>query len=99
MDPSNEPDPRAAARFHATPHVRACEVDGELVLLDLARGEYYGLDDLGTRAWHLLEAGESLDEIARDLAPGYEVELDVLRSDLASLVRDLENAGLVGVTI
>jgi hypothetical protein len=88
---------RTGMRFHATPNVRACELEGELVLLDLARGEYFRLDELGTRAWHYLEAGQSVGEIARRLVSAYDVELDTVVRDLVIFVRDLESAGLVGV--
>jgi hypothetical protein len=87
---------RTAARFAVMPNVRACELDGELVLLDIVRGEYFGLDELGTRAWHHLQAGQTILEMARQLAPSYEVELGTLTRDLASFVRDLESAGLIG---
>ena len=98
MVPSPDDDPSAAAaRFAVMPNVRACELEGELVLLDIVRGEYFGLDELGTRAWHRLEAGQTILEIAAALASNYEVELGTLTRDLVSLVRDLERAGLVAV--
>ncbi len=84
-----------AARFAIVPNVRACELEGELVLLDILRGEYFGLGELGTRAWQQLAAGCTVAEIARLLAPDYDVDLETLTRDLARFVADLERAGLV----
>jgi len=31
------------------------EVEGEAVILDLAQSQYFGLDEVGTRIWQLLQ--------------------------------------------
>jgi hypothetical protein len=85
------------SRVRCARHVFAREFDEELVLLDLTRGEYYGLDRLGARVWNGLVAGRSIAEIARDVLPDYDVEQEVLRADLVALVRDLAQKGLVEV--
>jgi hypothetical protein len=82
-------------RFSASANVRACELDGELVLLDIIRGEYFGLGDLGSKAWARLADGQPVVEIARELVDVYEVELPVLVRDLLSFARELRNAGLL----
>ena len=53
------------------------DVGGEAVLLNLETGQYYGLDEVGTRMWSLLaECGQVeaacrglLDRIRRDRGP------------------------------
>ncbi|MBX3190014.1 MAG: PqqD family protein [Labilithrix sp.] len=82
-------------RVRATRHVFAREFDGELVLLDLARGDYYGLDAIGARLWSGLIAGRTVADITRELAPDYDVEPETLRADLLDLARDLAEKGLV----
>jgi hypothetical protein len=42
------------------PDVLIQEIDGESVLLNLADGNYYGLDAVGTRMLQLLTEGNSL---------------------------------------
>lgn len=79
----------------STKHVYARDFDGELVLLDLAKGSYYGLDALGARVWNALMVGRTVADIVAEVAPEYEVERDVLERDLVDLVRDLAEKGLV----
>lgn len=74
-------------------HVR--EFDGEMVLLDLERGEYFGLDELGGRVWRGLVEGECPHEIAVRLEPEHEVVLDTLEHDLVALTDELLRRGLV----
>lgn len=84
-----------STRVKSSRHVFAREFDGDLVLLDLARGDYYGLDALGARLWHGLMAGRTVADIAAELEPEYEVEPATLRRDLLDLLEDLAAKGLV----
>ena len=71
------------------------KVDGELVLLDMKSECYFGLDKVGTDIWRLLEEGKSLEETLEEMLDMYEVEPDLLRSDLESLVQKLSERGLI----
>lgn len=78
-----------------SPEVLFRELDGEAVMLDLETERYYGLDEVGTRIWELFaEHGETEVVIAQMLAE-YEVEEEQLRRDLAQLLSELAEAGLV----
>lgn len=73
-------------------------VDGELVLLNLDSGEYFGLNRTGTRIWELLGETTDLDEVHRALLGQFAVDPEVLRRDLEELIAELEQAGLVRET-
>ena len=73
------------------------EIDGESVLLDLASGEYYGLNEVGTRIWTLLVAGAGPGEVLSSLRREYKADDDVLRRDLLELMGELRDRGLVGI--
>ena len=76
-------------------HVYAREFDGDLVLLDLGKGQYYGLDTIGARLWAGIGSGRTVADVAAELAPEYEVDAEVVRADLLELLRDLVEKGLV----
>lgn len=73
------------------------ELEGESVLLDVDRGQYFGLDEVGTRMWALLAGSASVESAYQTLLSEYDVEPERLRSDLADLVRKLLDAGLMRV--
>ena len=73
------------------------ELSGEAVLLNLASGKYYGLDEVGTRIWLLLSEHKSLENAYQLLLKEYDVEEDRLRTDLFNLVEDLARNGLIEV--
>lgn len=83
-------------RFQPTDAIATEVVDGELVLLQLDDGVYFGLDPLGTRIWQWLMAGRSLDQITTELSALYPAQSRAtLRFDVQALVNELLAAKLV----
>jgi hypothetical protein len=68
-----------------------------MVLLDVDLGTYYGLNEVGTRAWSLLAEGATLGEIEVRLLAEFEVDRATLEADLRVLLRDLAEHGLIDV--
>jgi hypothetical protein len=68
---------------------------GEAVLLNLASGTYFGLDEVGTRMWQLMSEHGSTDKVVEAMLEEYEVEESLLQRDLDKLVKDLTDNGLV----
>jgi hypothetical protein len=81
-----------------SPDVVSRVLDGEAVLLDLASGRYFGLNEVGTRAFELAAApGRRVEEICTLLLQEFEVPADVLRDDIDELLSALYERGLVRV--
>jgi Coenzyme PQQ synthesis protein D (PqqD) len=77
------------------PSVHARLFDGELVILDLAGGEYFALDAIGSRLWRALESGQSIDDVAKAVVAEYDVTLAEASADLEALAEDLTSRGLL----
>lgn len=71
------------------------DLAGEAVILNLATGTYFGLDEVGTRIWHVLAEHGSKDKVIEVLLGEYEVEEGQLRSDVDHLIQQLSDKGLV----
>jgi hypothetical protein len=78
-----------------SPEVLIQELDGEAVLLDLASESYFGLDDVGTRIWQLLQEHGSLQRVYDAMLTEFDVEPVRLEEDLLRHVGELADAGLV----
>ena len=65
------------------------DLGGEAVLLDVASGSYFGLNEVGARVWRLITEGKTLPEVAAALAAEYAVPGEQLQADLLALVEDL----------
>jgi len=91
------PELSPASRIQPRPGILGREIGGEMVLLDVEAGVYYGLNEVGMRAWALFSEGSSLGAAHERLLSEYETEPAVLWQDLESLVRDLAANGLIDV--
>lgn len=85
-----------SARFAPRPDVIFRTVGTESILLDLEGGLYYGLDEVGTRVWMLL-ADLSGEDVCRRLVQEFDVTLDQARADVAALIDQLVERGLLEV--
>jgi len=73
------------------------EVDGETVLLDLESESYFGLDEVGTRIWQLLNEGSNLQTVFDILLGEYDVDEKQLEKDIQDHVALLVEAGLISL--
>ena len=84
-------------RLKVSPDVHSQEVGGETVLLDLKSESYFGLDEVGTRVWQLLQENGDMALVIETILEEYDVEKVQLCNDLDELVQNLVEAGLVSV--
>lgn len=84
--------------FSIPEYVLARKLDDEMVLLNLDSGEYFGLNDTGTRVWELLADGRTSDEVVDRLTEEFEVASAVASSHVATLCNELLAAGLLAAT-
>lgn len=89
------PFPPLAQRVVRSDQVMFQELDGEAVLLDLASEQYFGLDRVGTRIWHLLDEHDTLESVHAALCREYDAPPERIADDLRALVDRLAEAGLV----
>ena len=85
------------ARVAIPPDVLFRELDGESVLLDLQSERYYSLDDVGTRMWELLAECGDVAMVVEQMMEGYDVDEATLHRDLANLINQLAEEGLLSV--
>ena len=65
------------------------------MLLNIADNHYYGLDDVATRMWQLLAEHGTEDGVIEAMQAEYDVDEATLRRDLAALLTELEQRGLI----
>lgn len=89
----------ASTTVTPTQDVLAKEVGGEIVLLDLASGTYFGLAEVGARTWQLMaEKARTIGELCNLLQAEYDVDAATLEADVVALCRDLADKGLLAAT-
>ena len=70
------------------------ELDGESVVLNLETGMYYGLDEVGTRAWRAVEPKGTLRQALDGILTSFDAEPGEAERDLLELASGLIDKGL-----
>jgi polyhydroxyalkanoate synthesis regulator phasin len=75
--------------------VFASEIDDEVVMMHVKTGKYYGLDDIGSRIWELMETKIQVQEIINQLMKEYEVSQQECEKDVLELMENLKAQDLI----
>ena len=78
-----------------SPDVVFRNLDGEAVLLDLGSGTYFGLNEVGTRIWQMIEAGVDEPAIVASLSAEYAAEPATIAADVRRLLGELRSRRLI----
>jgi hypothetical protein len=81
----------------AAPDQVSCDLSGEIVILNLSDGVYYGLDAVGARIWELLKEPRSVQEIRDIIIQEYDVNSDRCTNDLVSLLSEMASRSLIRI--
>jgi hypothetical protein len=68
-----------------------------MLLLNREGGQYYALDEVGSRAWELLDGTRSVAAVASLLGEEYEAPAATIEADLIELLEDLAREKLLDV--
>jgi hypothetical protein len=70
-------------------------VAGEIVLLSVRAGAYFGLNKIGGEIWEILKGPASVKQIYQSLSQQYDVETAVLKLDVDPFLQALVDSKLV----
>jgi hypothetical protein len=79
------------------PDMIAADMDGDLVMMSIERGEYFGIGGVGTLVWELLEQPTTVDRLAAAVCEEFEVDAATCSKDLLGFVNELLTLGLVRI--
>jgi|SRR5271166_3347141 len=76
----------------------ACDLGGEIAILNLKNSVYYGLDPIGARVWQLIQEPTTLAQIRDVLKGEFDVDAAQLEADILDLLEKMAEHGLVEST-
>lgn len=69
--------------------------DGEIVMMNVEKGMYYGMDDIESYIWELMERPLSMSQLCDSLMEKYDVACEVCQEDVLEFLHQLHEEGLV----
>lgn len=74
------------------------EVDGELVMMDIEKGTYYGLDPVAARIWQAVGQPTRVADVCAQMLEQFDVDQDRCEAEVLAFIADLQSSGLVSCT-
>ena len=81
-----------------SPSVLTAEVDGEIVMMSIEQGRYFGLDDIGSDIWKRIEPPCSFAALIDGLAADYEADRASIAADVQALLDRMAEQDVVRLT-
>jgi hypothetical protein len=78
-----------------SPSVLTAEVGGEIVMMNIEQGHYFGLDEIGSDIWKRIEPPCSFATLIEGLAADYEADRATIVAEVQSLLGNMANHDVV----
>ena len=73
------------------------DLDGEVVMMSIDKGKYYGLDTIASQIWELLETPCSIRTLCDQLLPRYEVGREQGEKDVLAFCQQAQEQDIIRV--
>lgn len=71
------------------------QVDNEVVMMHFERGQYYGLDPIGSDIWNRLAQPLRVGDLCDQLIAHYNADPETCTADVLDLLADMESEALI----
>jgi hypothetical protein len=81
-----------------TPEMVFSKLDGEVVMMSVENGEYYGLNEIGSAIWERISEEIKVEDLVRQLMEEYDVERSECEKDTFEFLEEMATKKLVVVS-
>lgn len=75
--------------------IDATDLNGEKVMMDLDRGKYFALNEVGSRIWEIINTPTTVEEIINILLLEYDVKTDICKDNVFNFLERLSDNELI----
>ena len=74
------------------------DLDGEKVMMNLERGEYFMMNEVGSRIWEIISKPINVKDIIETLRSEYEVDEETCKCTVIDFLTGLDHAKLISIS-
>lgn len=75
----------------------ASDIEDEKVMMSIEKGEYFGLEPIGSRIWEMVESPVKVSAIIDALLGQYDVDRETCQQDVLAFLVELDEAGIIQI--
>ncbi len=87
-----------SARYRRSPELLSVDMDGDLVMMSIESGNYFGVSGIGPFIWERIENPRSLGDLVAEVCGEFAVDAATARADLERFFARLAEHGMVEVS-
>jgi hypothetical protein len=73
------------------------DIDDEKVMMSVEKGEYFGLDPIGSRVWEMIERPVRVSDLIDALLAKYDVDRETCERDVLAFLEELHESRIARV--
>jgi len=85
------------SKVKVKPGQLSSNLDDEVVILNLEEGMYYGMNDVSSLVWNMIQEPCVVEVIIDKVMEEYDVPKDQCQTDILSLLKELQEKNLIEV--
>lgn len=74
------------------------DLDGEKVMMNIDKGEYFMMNEVGSRIWEIISEPVNVKGIIDTLRSEYEVDEEICKDTVVEFLGRLNNADLISIS-
>lgn len=83
-------------RIERNAEMMVAEMDGDLVMMDVAKGSYFVINPVGGHIWTQLESARTLNELIESVQAAFEIDDKAqIKADVEAFLADLTQNSLI----
>ena len=83
--------PTLQSTVSRNPDIVTNEIDGDMVMMSITEGSFFGLNAVGSAIWHLLETPASIETIIAHVLEKFEVSEEQCQTDILNFIENMIN--------
>lgn len=80
-----------------TQEVVTSDIDGEVVMMSIAKGNYYGMDAIGSRIWELMAHPIKVKDLVKLLLEEFKVDYQTCEKDVLKFLNELHDDNIIAL--
>lgn len=73
----------------------ATDLNDEVMMMSIERGEYYAVEPVGAYIWHLIKEPTSIEEVCEKLMTEFKVDFETCQRDVYAFIKKLQSMEIV----
>lgn len=82
-------------RYTQNTDIIGSPIDDEMVMMDVDKGSYFGLNSMGSEIWNLIEEPKTIKQLVDALIDEYEVSRDECKTEVTKFIDTLVDVDLI----